>query len=215
MHQLGYQQFAVHGGDIGAHISLELGVTQPKSLLGIHVLQVFAFPNSPEEMEKLSEEEMKRLHHMFDFQKRAGYLAIQSTRPLTLAYSLTDSPIGQLSWSADFYAVFGDTIDEVDKDFLLTNVMIYWITQTANSSSCLYFEDEQSGVTREKKLNTVPTGVAVFPNDFQSFRRFAERENHIVHWSEFDQGGHFAAIEEPESLVGDIRTFFKEIRNTR
>ena len=145
-----------------------------------------------------------------------GYGAIQSTRPQTLAYALTDSPAGQLAWIAEkFYEwTDGDLPDDaVDRDQLLTNVTVYWLTQTAGSSARLYFEAARSGTWGPPPPSTVPTGVAVFPYEIAPpIRRFAELSNNIVHWSEFDRGGHFAAMEEPDLLVADVRQFFRPLR---
>jgi pimeloyl-ACP methyl ester carboxylesterase len=143
---------------------------------------------------------------------------IQSSRPQTLSYALTDSPAGQLAWIAEKFKEWTDSAnvpeDAIDRDQLLTNVSVYWFTGTANSSARLYFEFARAGVGWGKvETSTVPTGVAVFPREMAPpIRRFAERSNNIVHWSEFDRGGHFAAMEEPDLLVGDMRAFFRGLR---
>jgi hypothetical protein len=144
-----------------------------------------------------------------------GYASLQSTRPQTLAYSLADSPVGQLAWIVEKFKEWTDPAaelpeDAVDRDQLLTNVTLYWLTNTGGSSAQIYYEG-RSAWGQPVQRSAVPTGVAVFPDDF-SIRRPVEREHTIVHWSEFDRGGHFAAMEVPDLLVGDIRTFFRNLR---
>ena len=137
---------------------------------------------------------------------------IQRSRPRTLAYGLTDSPVGQLAWVAEKFHDWTDNDgtpeSAVARDHILTNVSIYWFTATAGSSAALY--KEQSASWGQQQPTTVPTGVAVFPYDIsQPVRSLAEKMiPTIVHWTEFDRGGHFAAMEEPDLLVQDIRKFF-------
>jgi pimeloyl-ACP methyl ester carboxylesterase len=144
-----------------------------------------------------------------------GYAIIQSTRPQTIAYALTDSPVGQLAWIVEKFKEWTDPAaelpeDAVDRDQLLTNVTVYWVTGTAGSSARLYREGASLWGQRAER-SQVPTGVAVFPGDI-AIRRFAQTEHTVVHWSEFDRGGHFAAMEAPDLLTGDIRTFFRPLR---
>jgi epoxide hydrolase len=145
----------------------------------------------------------------------SGYAIVQSTRPQTLAYALTDSPVGQLAWIVEKFKEWTDPAaelpeDAVDCDRLLTNVSIYWLTATAGSSARLYYEGAKSwGQTNEP--SGVPTGVAVFAMDI-TIRSIAESQHNIVHWSEFDHGGHFAAMEGPDLLGGDVRAFFRPLR---
>jgi epoxide hydrolase len=145
----------------------------------------------------------------------SGYAIVQSTRPQTLAYALTDSPVGQLAWIVEKFKEWTNPVaelpeDAVDLDRLLTDVSIYWLTATAGSSACLYYEGAKSwGQTNEP--SAVPTGVAVFPMD-TTIRSIAELQHNIVHWAEFDRGGHFAAMEAPDILVDDVRRFFRRIR---
>jgi epoxide hydrolase len=149
---------------------------------------------------------------------RQGYADIQSTRPQTLAYALTDSPAGKLAWIAEKFKEWTDSHDRpedaVDRDHLLTNVMLYWLTGTAGSSARIYFERAHAdywGAPPEP--SATPTALAVFPHDnFIPLRHVAEQTNTIVRWTEYDRGGHFAAIEQPEMLVTDIREFFRQLR---
>lgn len=140
---------------------------------------------------------------------------IQSTRPQTLAFGLHDSPAGQLAWIAEKFKEWTDPArdlpeDAVDRDQLLTDVSIYWFTGTAGSSARLYKEGATDWGQPVDKSD-VPTGVAVFPGD-PGIRRVAEREHHVIHWSEFGRGGHFAAMEAPDLLVADVRAFFRLVR---
>ena len=145
-----------------------------------------------------------------------GYYAIQATRPQTVAYGLTDSPVGQLAWIVEKFGEWtdGGLPDEaVDRDQLLTNVTLYWLSGTAGSSARLYYEAGRAGEWGPPATSTVPTGVAVFPREIAPpIRRFAEQSNNIVHWAEFGRGGHFAAMEVPDLLVGDVREFFRQFR---
>jgi epoxide hydrolase len=214
MKRLGYEGYGAHGGDAGALITRELGILKPEGLMGVHVLQIFAFPSGdPAEMQGLSDYDREALQILSGFEDRAGYLKIQQTRPQTLAYGLTDSPVGQLAWNSELFMGFGgESVGVVDRDRFLTHVMLYWLTATAGSSAREYYEDARTGAGYRDLPNTVPTAVAVFKNDFHTIRRFAERANNIVHWSVFDRGGHFAAMDAPDLLVGDLREFFRQFR---
>lgn len=214
MGRLGYARYGAHGGDVGALITRELGILKPEGLVGVHLLQIFAFPSGdPAELEGLSEFEQGFFQILSNFEDRMGYVKIQSTRPQTLAYGLVDSPAGQLAWNSELFMGFdGEYVNNVDRDRFLTHVTVFWLTATAGSSARQYYEDARTGAGYREVPNTTPTGVAVFPNDFRSVRRFAERANNIVHWSQFDRGGHFAAMDAPDLLVEDLRTFFRRFR---
>jgi len=214
MKRLGYERYGAHGGDAGALITRELGILKPEGLVGVHVLQIFAFPTGdPEEMAKMDDYEKEGMKNLENFEASSGYLKIQQTRPQTLAYGLTDSPAGQLAWNSELFAGFGgENASNVDRDRFLTHVSIFWFTATAGSSAREYYEDAKSGAGYREVPNETPTGVSVFPYDFRSVRAFAERSNNIVHWSQFDRGGHFAASDAPDLLVEDLRTFFRRFR---
>lgn len=144
-----------------------------------------------------------------------GYAAIQGTRPHTLAPALTDSPVGLLAWMLEKFWDWTDPAaplphDAVDLDHLLTDVTLYWVTGCAGSAAQLYYE-VRATEQGPRPRSTVPTGVAVFPTD-PAIRRVAEREHHLVHWTEHDRGGHFAAMEAPDLLVDDVRAFFRGLR---
>ncbi len=215
MRRLGYQRYGAQGGDWGSAISRELGLIAGDHIIGVHLNMLF--PWVPEEATDLTDAERSHVETMRRFRATgSGYGAIQSTRPQTLAYGLTDSPAGQLAWIAE---KFGEWTDDglpdeaVDRDQLLTNIMVYWLTRTAGSSARLYYEAARSGSSGPPKVSTAPTGLAVFAREIaRPIRRFAELSNNIVHWTEFDRGGHFAAMEQPDLLVGDVRAFFSQLR---
>jgi microsomal epoxide hydrolase len=215
MQRIGYGRYGAQGGDWGSAISRELGVIVPGHLIGVHLNMLL--PQGPDNQADLTEEEQARMQAMRRFRSEGrGYGAIQSTRPQTLAYGLTDSPAGQLAWIAEKFGEWTDAglpDEAVDRDQLLTNITVYWLTATAGSSARLYYEAAHSGGWGPVEPSAVPTGVAVFPREIaQPIRRFAELTNNIVHWTEFDRGGHFAAMEAPDLLVGDIREFFRRFR---
>ncbi|MDF5758880.1 epoxide hydrolase family protein [Spongiactinospora sp. TRM90649] len=215
MSRLGYDRYGAQGGDTGSVVSPEVGRVAPGNVVGVHVNGALGFPTfQPGEADGMTETELARLA-LYTDHDRSGYAMIQSTRPQTLAFGLHDSPAGQLAWIAEKFKEWTDPAHDlpeqaVDRDQLLTDVSIYWFTGTAASSARLYKEGAAEwGRANEK--SGVPTGVAVFPGD-AAIRRFAERENNVIHWSEFDRGGHFAAMEAPDLLIADVRAFFRLVR---
>jgi epoxide hydrolase len=222
MRRLGYERYGAQGGDVGAGVSPNLGRAAPDKVVGVHVnaatVGFMPFPPLEEsELDELSDTEKARVDRIGQFLgDMFGYAQIQSTRPQTLAYGLTDSPVGQLAWIVEKFKEWthprdGLPEDSVDRDHMLTNVMLYWLTATAGSSARIYYEGAHAGGWGAPERSTVPTGVAVFAEDI-SIRRYAERDNNIVHWTDFDRGGHFAAMEAPDLLVGDVREFFRGLR---
>jgi epoxide hydrolase len=210
MARLGYERWGAVGGDAGALVGRELGILAPDGLIGVHLLQIFAFPSGdPAEMARLSEADRASLTgSTAEFQEKAGYQRIQQTRPQTLGYGLTDSPVGQLAWNAELWTGWGDYADYLDVDTYLTHVSIYWFTRTAGSSARHYYEDARSGAGYREAPNKVPTAVAVFPGDYRTIRAFAGRSANIVRYTEFGTGGHFAYTTNPDLVVGDLREFF-------
>lgn len=209
---LGYRRYGGQGGDWGHAITRELGVIDGGRVLGVHLNTLLTLPSGdPDEYATLSDDDLARLNQLAGAEfEMSGYQRVQGTRPQTLAYALTDSPAGQLAWIAEKFAEWTD--DEVSRDALLTNVMLYWLTATAGSSANLYYEAFHPASPPAPR-STTPTGVAVFRHDaVLPVRRLAERDNNIVHWSEFDRGGHFAAMEQPQLFVDDVRTFFRPLR---
>lgn len=226
MRSLGYDRYLAQGGDAGSVISLELARQAPDEVAGVHVnLLPPAPPPSPDAPAGLSPADQARLSRMLEFdQQRSGYLRLQSTRPQTLAYALTDSPVGQLAWIVEKFREWTDCAElpeeAVARDHILTTVTIYWLTATAGSSAQLYYEG--ADYLRRMLMPepgerpapvTVPTAVAVFPKDFWlPIRAWADRDlPHIVQWTEFERGGHFAALEHPELFVADIRRFARQL----
>jgi epoxide hydrolase len=218
MSRLGYERYGAQGGDEGAIISPDIGRAAPDHVVGVHVnaasVGFMPFPPLEEsELAELSDSERARAERIAEYMDDgSGYASIQSTRPQTLAYGLTDSPVGQLAWIVERFQEWTHAElpeDAVHRDRLLTNVMLYWLTGTAGSSANSYYEDKHSGAWPQP--SGVPTGVAVFAEDI-SIRRYAEQSNDIVHWSDFDRGGHFAALEAPDLLVTDVREFFRALR---
>ena len=217
MRRLGYERYGAQGGDTGSLVSPELGRFVPDCVIGVHVNGLATFPSGdPAESIDLSEIEQARFDTLTEQSyETGGYAIIQSTRPQTLAYGLTDSPVGQLAWIVEKFKEWTDPAanlpeEAVDLDHLLTNVTLYWLTGTAGSSARIYKEEAKFwGIPAQR--SSVPTGVAVFPKDL-SIRGIVEREHNVVHWSEFNRGGHFAAMEVPDLLVNDIRKFFGQLR---
>jgi epoxide hydrolase len=216
MRRLGYRRYGAQGGDLGAAISPQLGRVAPDHVAGVHLNGPSIVPPVPlpdEELAELSDLERDRVHRIEAFmQEEYGYIAIQSTRPQTIAYGLTDSPVGQLAWIMDKFREWThprntvpDTI--IDRDRLLTNASIYWFTGTAGSAA--YVGYAQAGNWTTQYTNSgIPTAALVFAQDV-SIRRYVEEQNTISRWTDVDHGGHFAAMEEPEILIADIREFFR------
>ncbi|HVW43073.1 MAG TPA: epoxide hydrolase [Amycolatopsis sp.] len=208
MSRLGYERYGAHGGDWGAPISREVGRIDAAHVVGVHVTMLGG-PRTGE----LTEDEQQRYNLRKHYQAElSGYSILQSQRPQTLSYALTDSPVGQLAWIVEKFREWTDSTDvpedAVDRDQMLTNVMFYWLTGTGGSSARLY-KEASPVFTSTPEPSPTPTGVAVFPRDLTlPIRRLAEPFNTITHWTEFDRGGHFAAMEQPELLTGDLRKFF-------
>jgi pimeloyl-ACP methyl ester carboxylesterase len=226
MRRLGYPRYGSQGGDIGAAVAPQLGRVAHERVVGVHVNAgpgpMPALPLPPDELADLSDLERDRIARIARIarieaftREEFGYIAIQSTRPQTLAYGLTDSPVGQLAWIMDKFrewthprSTLPDKI--IDRDVMLTNATVYWLTGTAGSSAYVgYAQAAGWGVTREN--SGVPTAAIVFAHDI-GIRRYAERENTITRWTDVDEGGHFAALEEPVALTADIREFFRQLR---
>jgi pimeloyl-ACP methyl ester carboxylesterase len=217
MSRLGYDRYGTQGGDWGSAITRQVGLLDSEHVIGSHFNTLQTVPSGdPEELKLLTDKERSFLERGQRFQQQgSGYYMIQSSRPQTLAYGLTDSPVGLLAWIAEKFAEWSDPASKIDRDQILTNISVYWLTGTANSAARLYAEFARSGSAWGKvEPSSVPAGVAQFPYEiFPPIRRFAERSNNIVHWSEFDRGGHFAAMEQPDLLIGDVRDFFRPLRH--
>jgi pimeloyl-ACP methyl ester carboxylesterase len=206
MHRLGYDRYGAHGNDAGAIVAPLQGRIDPDHVIGVHVNQIFSFPSGdPAEFEGLTQEELQYLEFLQGFVERSVHDKAQGAQPQTIAHALADSPTGQLAWSGQ---LFGDALSP---DEILTNVSIYWLTNTAASAARFYYENKHA--EQPSGLTTVPIGLASFAFDFRPIRRFAERDHaNIVHWSEFDRGSHWAAHDAPDLLLDDIRRFFHRFR---
>ena len=209
MRRLGYESYGTHGSDGGAMISRELAVLDPHGFLGAHVLQLFSFPSGePSEFERFGPKEYAALEFLGWFQSVGGYNQMNGTRPQTIAAALSDSPVGQLAYN-ELFENFGNGTSLVTEEQVLTQVSLYWLTNTSATAARYHYSESHSGA--KPMVSQGRVGVAVFAHDFQTIRPLAERDNaNIVHWSEFDRGGHYAALEVPEIVVGDLRTFFNE-----
>ncbi|MEV6268236.1 epoxide hydrolase family protein [Kribbella sp. NPDC051936] len=215
MRRLGYERYGAQGGDTGSVVSPLVGQVDPTHVVGVHINGGLAFPPlEPGDRDQLDETE--REHLAAAERLRAvgtGYADLQGTRPQTVSFGLSDSPVGQLAWILEKFWEWTDPArelpeDAVDLDHLLTDVSIYWFTNTSATSANLYYENRSAA---DDVRPGVPTGVAVFPTD-PAIRRVLDRRHHIVQWSEFTRGGHFAALEAPGLLVDDIRAFFRLVR---
>ena len=198
----------------------ELGRLYPQQVIGIHLPGMAARPYLGPDVRELSEQERA----FFAEQERwyaaeGGYAHIQHTKPQTLAYGLNDSPVGLAAWIVEKFRTWSDCDGEVErrftKDELLTNISLYWLTQTINSSIRLYYDDERTPFRKGERVE-VPCAVALFPKNLDHFalppRELAERVYNVQRWTEMPRGGHFPALEEPELLVEDIRAFFRPLR---
>jgi pimeloyl-ACP methyl ester carboxylesterase len=220
MHRLGYPRYGAHGGDIGAGVSGDLSGLDPDGVVGAHVntdpTGLALLDLLPAELDGLSEAEAASHRRWRDYGAEGkGYLQIQGTRPQTLAYGLTDSPVAQLAWIVEKVKEWTDPAaelpeDAVDRDQLLTNVSLYWFTRSGASAATFLYEAAHA--TREWGApSPAPTGFAVF-GEGSLMRRALDPDHKVEHWSEFDRGGHFPAMEVPDLLVGDIRAFFRRFR---
>jgi pimeloyl-ACP methyl ester carboxylesterase len=217
---LGYQRFAAQGGDWGSVITAAMARDHPDRLIGIHLNMLAVRPNTGPGTPPLTEEEQAFLKSAEAWRdEETGYQRIQGTRPQTLAYGLTDSPAGLAAWIVEKFRAWSDCKGDLEssftKDQLLTNIMIYWITGSIGSSVRLYYEsfhDPSMRLSAGERIE-VPAGFAAFPGEpFQTIRPWAERSLNIQHWGTPAKGGHFAAMEEPELFVEDVRAFFRTVR---
>ncbi len=212
MKELGYDRYGAQGGDAGSFIATQLGRIAPDRLIGIHLNGPLTIPSWDEDGTGWSSTDQKKLADLKDWSdaETSSYASIHSTRPATLAPALTDSPAGLLAWVVDVVNSYVDPAaasldDALDRDMLLANISILWFTSTVGSSMRLY--KEQSGWGLKVPSSDVPTAAAVFAGD-TSIRALAEKENHIVRWTEYDHGGHFASMETPDKLIAELREFF-------
>ena len=213
MDRLGYDKFAVQGGDAGAIIGPEMGRLAPEKFIGLHLnAATMGFipmgPVDEADMAKFTAAEKKRLEVMQEFmQVKFGFNLLQSNQPQLAAYALSDSPVGLMAWMTQLMDPA-----EVGEHFL-TNFMIYWFTATAASSIRLYYENAHDPSAWAPKANSgVPTGVAVFQDGDIAIRKYGEAGNTIVRCTEYPHGGHYAALTVPDIWLNDVRELFRELR---
>ena len=222
MANLGYERYAVHGGDIGAGIAGGLSAADPERVVGVHVttdaptaVTFASWSGDPAANPALSDDDRTRVEALkARTADDEGYLRLQTTRPQTLAYGLTDSPAFQLAWIAEKFQAWTDASatlpeDAVDRDQLLTNVTLYWLTRTGASAAHSLYESMHAQEWAEP--GPAPTGFAVFGAE-PFVRTLLDPERGIGHWTEFERGGHFPAMEQPDLLVDDIRAFLRPLR---
>ncbi|MBE7551188.1 MAG: alpha/beta fold hydrolase [Anaerolineales bacterium] len=233
MRRLGYERYAAQGTDVGAGVVGLLAMVDAERVAGIHLTgTAAAMPFGPAvELEGLSEADRARGERFNTFQTDGiGYLHMQATRPQTLAYSLNDSPVGQLAWIVEKFQEWTDPAarlpeDAVDRDQMLTNVSIFWFSGAGASSAHATYEGMQAYremVARQSagasadggQQSGPPTGIAVFAAD-TTIRSLLDPGHTMEHWSEFNRGGHFPAMEVPNLLVGDVRKFFHTLRTPK
>jgi pimeloyl-ACP methyl ester carboxylesterase len=215
---LGYEQFAVAGGDGGSVLAQILAIDHPESVVGIHLTDLGwhvgnVDPSSLSSAEKKHLEASKKL-----FMADGAYAMLQATRPRSLAPGLNDSPAGLASWIIDRFHSWSDSHGNIEnsfsKDELLTNIMLYWVTQTIGSSVFTYYADAQSPSLTPADHVDRPVALALFPKDAGGvpLRSFAERTLNVQRWTEMPRGSHFAALEEPELYARDVVDFFRSLR---
>ena len=219
--ELGYKRFGAAGGDLGSAVTQELAQQYPDRLIGLHLTDVpyqnWAFFDG--DRSTLSAEERDYFKRGEEWSNREGaYAAVQSTKPQMAACGLNDSPAGLAAWLISQFQSWTDCNGNVETQFtpdeLLTHVMIYWTTQTISSSFLYYYEPLHGYTPRDmKKYVEAPTGFALFPKDLvMAPRRWAERFFNVQRWTEMPRGGHFAAWEEPQLFVEELREFFRPLR---
>jgi pimeloyl-ACP methyl ester carboxylesterase len=215
---LGFPRFMAQGGDWGALITARLGFAFPESVAGIHLNMVPVAPHASERANLSAAEEAFLQATDAWRAEEAGYQWMQGTKPQTLAYALSDSPVGLAAWITEKFYSWTDCQGEIErrvsKDDLLTNIMLYWVTGTINSSFWLYYQMRHHPwrLGRGERIR-VPTAVAAFPHEiFQPPQEWVARVCNLQRWTPMAGGGHFAALEEPEALVGDIRAFARSLR---
>ena len=215
---LGYKQFVSAGGDHGAIITQALARKHPELLIGIHLTDV-GYPDQNTDFTQLTpaEIEMAQWVQRWFMEEGIGVNMIMATKPLTLAYGLTDSPVGLAAWLIGYGSSGQHGKEELEtrfrRDELLTNVMIYWVTQTINSAARAYYENMHVASGGDLgKSEAVPAAVAHCPYDPPLPREWAARQVNLVHFTEFPRGGHFMAWEEPELYVKDLQDFVSELR---
>lgn len=223
MERLGYQRYAIAGGDWGAIINRHLANHYPERLIGMHSNMLLASAPADEELRnKVSEAERQlRETRMAYMENERAYQQIQGSKPQSLGYGLNDSPAGLAAWIVEKFHGWsdmpqdaaGDLDNYFSKDDLLTNISIYWFTQSITSSARIYYENRATPLEKPIGYIDVPTGAAIFPAEiFITPRSWAEAAYDIRHWAVMPEGGHFAALEQPDLYINDVREFFRPLR---
>jgi pimeloyl-ACP methyl ester carboxylesterase len=222
MHGLGYRHYGAQGGDFGAGVTTFMALDNPDPMLGIHLSNLDVAPYLGRESRPLSQSEQAYLaQYEWWREDDRGYGAIQSTRPQTVGYGLNDSPAGLAAWLIEKWRAWSDSGGNLDatfsRDFLLTVVTLYWVSQTITSSMRDYADNRWLGALGPGDRITVPTAIAVFANQLVDDgcppREWAERLYNVRRWSPMRKGGHFAPAEQPELLARDIAAFFGDLRS--
>jgi pimeloyl-ACP methyl ester carboxylesterase len=220
MRGLGYERYGAQGGDFGAGIATFMALTDPGPMIGVHLSNLEMTPYTGPGARPLSAAERAYRERNEEYwQAEVGYKAIQSTKPQTLGYALNDSPAGLAAWILEKWRSWADSRGDLDarfsRDFLLTTVTLYWVTQTITSSMRDYFDNDNRRLRvtlGPQDFVKVPTGIAVFANNFVDEgtppREWAERLYNVRRWTPMPSGGHFAPVEEPGLLARDIAAFF-------
>lgn len=216
MGRLGYTSYGAQGSDAGSFIASQLGRVDTEHVVGVHLNAAITIPAWNDDGVGYSQEDQAKLAALRDWSANdtSAYAGVHSTRPQSLAHAVTDSPAGLLGWVVDVVNTYKDPAaalpeDSIDRDALLAEISVLWFTGTIGSSMRLYKESQQWGA--DLSSSGVPTAVAVFPGD-TTIRGIAEKQNNLVRWTEFDRGGHFAAMETPDLLIEDVREFFGPLR---
>lgn len=214
MGRLGYLRYGAQGGDWGAAVTTAIGVNGG-NCAAIHLNMPVGRPAPGHEPTAEEQDAIAALTHYERWD--SGYSKQQSTRPQTLGYGLTDSPAGQLAWIVEKFWAWtdcdGHPENVLTRDEMLDNVMLYWLTASAASSARLYWQSFGRSAALERGRVELPTGVASFPKEIIRMpRSWCESRYHITHWTDMPRGGHFAAFEQPELFVDDVRAFFATIR---
>ena len=217
MARLGYERYGAQGSDWGTSVSTLIGVQDPGHVAAIHVVPPLAAPD-PATFGDLTAAERAALADLEAAERSAsGYSAIQSTRPQTVGYGLVDSPAALCAWIVEKFAEWSDG-DVLSPDDLLDNLMLYWLPGTGVSAARLYWESfarvSEWFTSANPDVVGVPAGCSIFPKEMpRASRRWAERRfTDIIHWNELDRGGHFAAYEQPELFVEEVRAVFRHVR---
>ncbi len=217
MARLGYTRYGIQGGDWGGIISRIIALKDPTHVAGLHLnFCTTGAPPGTTRTPVCLPTELKLMQERNAYmENERAYQQIQGTKPQTLGYGLNDSPAGLAAWIIEKFRAWCDCDGDVEKKFtkdeLLTNVMIYWVTQTGPSSTRIYYESRVAGGVQGTV--TVPTACALFPKEITTPpRKWVEARYNLVRWTPMPRGGHFAALEEPVLLVDDVRAFFRTIR---